>query len=77
MSESDITPKRDIPSWRAPYVPAYEREPLTASQVASLRAGFEAEGSSGAYSVRMCDRALAGDISAINALKMLIYEAAP
>lgn len=55
-----------------PFQPAYERTAITDEQIKELLAEFEAEGPRGRYSAGMARRALGGDVSATNALKMLL-----
>lgn len=56
-----------------PYQPHSERCPITDDQIRESRAKWQAEGPGSAYSVRMAERALAGDVSAINACKAVLY----
>jgi hypothetical protein len=56
-----------------PFQPHSERRPITDDQIRELMAKWQSEGPSGAYSVRMAERALAGDRSAVNACKAVLY----
>jgi hypothetical protein len=55
------------------FQPHSERLRITDDQIRELRTKWQAEGPSSAYSVRMAERALAGDVSAVNACKLVLY----
>lgn len=51
--------------------PAYERQAITDDDIRHLRMRLADDGNG--YAVKMCDRAIGGDVSAVNACKAMIH----
>lgn len=57
----------------SPFQPDYERQEVTDEQLRALRDEAAAEVPVDTYFVHMVERALGGDVSAVNACKLYLY----